>query len=391
MTEQFATLNRLKGEFTAQSMELTAIAKAASKRLSGFVPGALVAVLASLLLGACAFGHLKPGLTKEGFAVAVAAPTLDEARRLAVKGALDLFLAPGSTAAVKISETFGGRAADFTGRTRFKKGRGVIEVRFTQFLLALDKEGLLRPEGFTSQAPRVLLLVSEPSVVLDLGVGPAADALRRGLSAYGLTAVDGRDELNDFLAKGKDPAALAAGAARLGADWMLIAAASAGAELDLVTGTWRGRASLVADQYEVKNAVPVGQIQSDAAVLDVSSAAARGKALDQAGEEAASKVAAMITRRRSGRSEGAVFVVGGSDLSRLKALLAAVRGVEGVAGAYLGVWRGEEETVILRVFMTGLKIDGLAARLLRRDPSLTLLSVEAEDGRLAVELPGRSE
>ncbi len=349
------------------------------------------AVLASLLLGACAFGRLKPGFTKEGAAVAVAAPTLDEARRLAVKGALDLFLSPGSTASVKIAETFGGRAAEFTGRERFKKGKGMVEVSFAKFLLALDKEGLLRPEGFASRAPRVLLLVSEPAVLLDLGVGPAADALRRGLSAYGMTAVDGRDELNDFLAKGKDPAALAAGAARLGADWMLVAAASAGAELDPVTGTWRGSASLVADQYEVKNAAPVGQIQSDAAVLDVSSAAARGKALDQAGEAAASKVAASIAHRRSGRSEGAVFVVGGSDLGRLKSLLAAVRGVEGVTGAYLGAWRGEEETAILRVFMTGLKVDGLAARLLRRDPSLTLLSVESEDGRLAVELQGRGE
>ena len=57
----------------------------------------------------------------------------------------------------------------------------------------------------------------------------------------------------------------------------------------------------------------------------------------------------------------------------------------------LGDWRGEDEAVILRVFMTGLKIDGLAARLLRRDPSLTLLSVEPEDGRLGVELSGRRD
>ena len=115
------------------------------------------------------------------------------------------------------------------------------------------------------------------------------------------------------------------------------------------------------------------------------------KALDNAGEETASKVAAAIKLARGGRSEGAILVVGGSDLGRLKGLLASVRSVEGVAGAYLGDWRGEDETVILRVCMTGLKIDGLAARLLRRDPSLTLLSVEAEDGRLGVELPGRGD
>ena len=339
----------------------------------------------------CAFGGLKPGLTDEGAVVSVSAPTEGEARRLAVRGALDLFLAPGSTASLRIAEEFGGRAAELSGRARFKKGKGVVEVKFAKLILALDKEGLLRPAGFTSNEPHILLLVSEPAVLLDLGVGPAADALRRGLSAYGMTGIDGRDELNEFLAKGKDPAALAAGAARLGADWMLVAAASVTTEFDKPTGTWRGRASLVADQYEVKSATPVAQSRSDSSVVDVSSAAARGKALERVGEETASKVAAEIGRSLGGRSEGAVMVSGCSDPGRLKSLLAAVRGVEGVAGAYLGIWRGEDETAVLRVFMTGLKIDGLAARLLRRDPSLALLSVEPEAGRLAVELPGRED
>lgn len=347
--------------------------------------------LAALLLGACAFGRMKPGLSKEGAVVAVSAPTLDEARRQAVTNTLELFIAPGSSGSLKIAETFRGRAAELTGRARFKKGKGVVEARFVKFLIALDKDGLLRPAGFSSKEPRVLLLISEPQGILDLGVGPAADALRRGLSTYGMTAIDGRDSLNEFMSKGKAPAALAAGAARLGADWMLIAAASASAELDPVTRTWRGRASLVADQYAVRNSTPVGQTQAEASVLDVSSSAARGKALDQVGEETASKVAATIKRSIGGRSEGAIFVVGVNDIGRLKSLLASVRAVEGVAGAYLGVWRGEEESVILRVFMTGMKIDDLAARLLRRDPSLTLLSVEPEIGRLAVEIPGRRD
>lgn len=341
-----------------------------------------------LVLGGCAFGRLNPGLSKEGAAVVVSAPTLDEARRLVVKETLDLFLAPGSTTSVKTAAVFAEHAADFTGRARFKKGKGVVELRFAKFLVALDKEGLLRPSGFTSKEPRVLLLVSEPAS-LDLGIGHAADALRRGLSAYGMAAIDGRDELNNFKAKGQDFASLASGAARLGAGWMLVAVASASATFDPVTGMWQGRAGLSADQYEISNPAPVGQFQSTASVLDTSSAASRGKALDNAGEEMAAKAAATIKKSLGGRSEGAVFVIGGSDLARLKALLAAIRGVEGVEGAFLGDWRGEDEAVILRVFMTGLKIDGLAARLLRRDSSLTLLSVEPEDGRLSVELPGR--
>lgn len=342
-------------------------------------------------LSGCAFGSLKPGPTKEGAAVSVSAPTADEARRHAVRDALDLFLSPASTASMKTAEAFAARSSDFTGRERFKKGRGVIELRFVKFLLALDKEGLLRPAGFSSREPRVLLLISEPASLLDLGVGPAADALRRGLSSLGMTGIDGRDELNNFLAKGKDPAALAAGASRLGAEWMVVAAASASAERDAPSGLWRGRASLVADLYEVKKPVPVSQAQSEASVLDVSSAAARGKALDRAGEEAAAKAAATIKRSLGGRSEAAVTVVGRFDLGRLKALLAALRGVEGVAGAYLGAWQGEEDGIILRVFMSGFKVDDLAARLIRLDSSLTLLSVEPEAGRLAVELQGRSD
>ena len=321
----------------------------------------------------------------------VSAPSLAAARRAAVAETLELFLAQGSTASLHMADVLGARASEMTGRARWKGGKAVVEVRFGPILRALDSERLLRPEGFTSKEPRVLLLVSEPQGILDLGVGPAADALRRSLSAQGMSAVDGRDDLNNFLAKGRTPADFAAGAARLGANWMLIAAASASAERDPVSGAWRGRATLIADQYEVRSATPVVQSSCEATTLDVSSMAARGKALEQAGEEMAGKVVAAITRLRGGRAEGAVFVVGGPTFAKMKSLLTAVRSIEGVAGAYLGSWRDEDKSVILRVFMTGLKIDGLAARLLLRDASLTLLSVETESGRLAVEIASEGD
>lgn len=351
-----------------------------------------LAVLPLALLGACAFGRLKSGLTKEGAAVPVTAASLEAARRAAVDESLELFLAPGTPSAAKAAGELGARAAELTGRANWKAGKGVVEVRFAKVLAALDKAGLLRPAGFAAREPRVLLLVSEPQGILDLGVGPSADAIRRDLSARGMSGVDGRDGLNEFLAKGREPAALARGAARLGADWMLLAAASASADYDAPSGSWRGRANLIGDVYKVSESTPVAQVQSDASTLDVSSSSARGKALEQAGESLSAKLAGVINRSQGGRSEGAVFVVGGGDVSRLKGLIAAVRASEGVAGAYLGVWRGDDEAVILRVFLNaGMKIDGLAARLLRRDSSLTLLSVEPDDGRLSVELPERGE
>ncbi|UPT74448.1 MAG: hypothetical protein M0D55_01515 [Elusimicrobiota bacterium] len=349
-----------------------------------------MALAVAALLSGCAFGRLNPGLTQDGAAVAVTAPTLPDARRDAVTGALELFLAPSSTQSAAVAAELGGRAAELTARTKWreKEGRGVVEVRFGKILAALDKKGLLKPDGFSSREPRALLLVSEPQGILDLGVGPAADALRRALSARGMTGVDGRDSLNAFVARGAEPKDLAAGAARLGADWMLVGAASASAEPDRESGAWRAHAALVSDLYEVRDAVPVAQFRTEGAAVDVSSAGARGKALEQAGEEAAAKAAEEINRARGGRSEAAVMAVGARDVGRLKALLASLRAVEGVSGAYLALWRGEDESAIVRVFLKGMKVDGLAARLLRRDASLTLLSVETESGRLAVELPG---
>lgn len=350
----------------------------------------LLLAAAAASLGACAFGRLNPGLTKEGAAVTVTAPTLADARRDAVTRSLELFLAPSSTQAAAVAEELGARAADLTARARWREreGRGVVEVRFGAMLAALDKKGLLKPDGYSSREPRILLLVSEPQGILDLGVGPAADALRRSLSARGMNGVDGRDGLNAFKPAGVDPAALAAGAGRMGADWLLIGAASASAEPDRASGAWLAHAALLSDLYEVKGAVPSAQFRSEGTAVDVSSSAARAKALEQAGEDAAAKAAEEIARARAGRSEGAVMVVGAGDAGRLKSLLSALRSVEGVAGAYLALWRGEEESAVVRVFLKGVKVDGLAAALLRRDPSLTLLSVEAESGRLAVELAG---
>ena len=232
----------------------------------------------------------------------------------------------------------------------------------------------------------MLLLVAEPELILDLGVGPAADALRRGLSAHGLTAIDGRDSLNKFSPKDKSVEALTFAAARAGADWLLIAAASVRAERDPASGAWRAHASLIGDEYAVSSSTPVDQIRSDTSVLDVSSGGARGKALDQAGEESAARVAAVIARAQGGRTVGAVFVTGAFDLPRLKAFVSSLRATEGVSGASLAIWRDEDGAAIIRVFLAGLKTDGLSARLLRRDPSLTLLSVEPDDGRLAVEI-----
>lgn len=342
--------------------------------------------LAALLLGGCAFGRLRPGLTKTGGVVAVTAATPDEARKRALDATMDLFVAPGTPESERAASYAAAHAAALVGRVTLKKGSGLAEVDFSRVALALDKEGMLRPAGFSAKEPTVLLLVAEPDGILDLGVGPAADALRRHLSAYGLTAIDGRDSLNGLKYKDGTPESLVAAARKAGADWILVAAASVTASEEPASKTWQAKAVLVADAYKSSSPVPVEQLRAETSAVDVSSGAARGKALDEAGEDAAGKAAGLVQKSLGGRVEAAVFVTGGADIAQLRALVSALRKVEGVNGAYLASWLGEDGDAVVRVFLTGMKTDGLAARLLRRDPSLTLQSVEPDDGRLTVEV-----
>ncbi len=346
----------------------------------------LALIAAAALLASC--GGLKPGLTKNGAAFA-AAGSLEDARRSAALECVDLLVAPGSPNRARAEEIAKTRAAEFGGKAKMKKGKGVVEVRLAPLAAAFDKAGLLKPEGYLSREPRVMLLVAEPAGILDLGVGPAADALRRGLSARGLSATDGRDGLNGLKWKNGTAAELVAAAKRAGADWLLVAAAGVEASADSASGAWRARATLVADAYKIPSDVPVEQLRSETATLDVSSPAARGKALEQAGDEISEKAAAAVTKSLGGRSEAAVLAFGDASLPRLRTLLSNVRRTEGVAGAYLHSWSGEEGGAIFRVYLlAGLRVDDLAARLLRMDPTLTLMSVESDLGRLAVEIPG---
>lgn len=345
-------------------------------------------VFAALAAG-CA--SLKPGLTKDGAAVAVEAPTLAQARATAVAANMDLFVATGSPAAARAEELAAKAPADYVGREKYKKGKGVVEVRFAKLAAALEKEKLLRPAGYASKEPVLMLLVSEPDGVLDLGIGPAADSLRRHLNAYGFSAVDGRDGLNGLKWKNGTAEELTAAARKAGADWLLVAAASVSAAEEPSSRMWQGKAVLVADAYRTDTGKPVDQVRAEATVLDVSSAAARGKALETAGEEAAGKAAGVVQKSLGGRSEAAVFIMGGPNLADLRRIVGSLRAVEGVAGAYLAAWQGEDGASVARVFLEGIRTDGLAARLLRREPMLILQSVEPDDGRLAVEVERRRD
>ncbi|MEK7390086.1 MAG: hypothetical protein AAB036_10355 [Elusimicrobiota bacterium] len=344
-----------------------------------------------VLLGACAFGRLRPGPTNIGMALAVSAPGINSAQREAVLSTLDLFVARGSLSWNSAVEFVRERYTEFSGRTRVRSGQAVCEVDFSKFISALDAKGFLRPTGVYSHEPRVALFLDEPEVISDLGIGPAADGLRRGLSAYGVAAVDGRSLVADAPLDGAGGLDLREAAERSGAQWVLIAAANVQDEFDTASASWRAQARLQVDAYEVGHSTPAGRALLDSASVDNSSGAARAKALALVGEDIAAQLSTMITRSMKGRSEAAVIVTGECGLPCLRALLSNLRAVEGVAGAFLGTWRGKEGSLILRVFLEDIKVDGLAARLLRRDRTLNLVAIEPEVGRLAIEMSERDE
>lgn len=344
---------------------------------------ALLAVL--LLCGCGGLRGLRPGPTEHGLAVAVAGTDPVLARRAAVESMLGLYLSPGQrvASATELDELLS-RPARFTGKEKLKAGATVVEVKLGALAQALDEAGLVRPAGFPKGPGRVLIVLTEPAA--NLSAGYASDALRRALVARGVSAADASDLLLQRPAlRSKHPAELVSEAFSSGVDYVLLGTAAVEAADDASSGVWAVEAVIDA---RLKSSADDAGVVIDAAgsEVDVSSAAAASKALEEAGDEAAAPLAAAIAASRAGRSEVVVEARGFGGPSRMMALIGALRGLAGVKGAALHLHKTDEGGALVRVFCQGLKADELAARLIRADPSLIVLGVEPENGRLLVEL-----
>lgn len=345
---------------------------------------ALLAALLSLV-PLCGCSGLRPGGTEHGLAVAV--PGVDPAatRRAAVESVLGLYLPPERRAAEKekLDELLS-RAGRFTGKEKRKDGASVVEVKLAPLGAALDEAGLVRPSGFPSGPGRVLIVLAEPAG--SLGVGYASDSLRRALSARGISAADASDALlKRPTLRAKPVAELVKDAFESGVDFVLVGGAAAEAHPDEASGAWRAEAVLDA-RLKGSLADAGAPVDAAASAVDFSSAPALAKALEQAGDAAGGPTAAAVAEARKGRTEVLVEARGAGGPARVAGLIASLRGLTGVKGAALAAHRNEEGAALVRAFCEGLKADELAARLLRADPSLVVLGVEPELGRLIVEL-----
>ncbi|HAZ07546.1 MAG TPA: hypothetical protein DCZ01_03240 [Elusimicrobia bacterium] len=343
-------------------------------------------VAAALLAGACALGRVDPGTSDKGEVIRVNSREITAARRAALEAVLPLFLTEEARRreVPVIEEQVFARSARLIGRERLGASQEpVVEVRLDALAAALEHAGLLRPAGFTDGPSKVLLALAESEG--GYGVGPAADSLRRALVARGIAAADARDPLNASRFKAKTPDQAVAEAAAGGVDWLVLGRTGAVVEPDEQAGAWRAVARLETGLYATKGSTQPVAVSARSSSVDVSSPAASGRALEQAGEEVAARVASLIERSRAGRAEYSVLVLPPRDAGKIRALVADLRRVDGVSAACLGAWRGPEGAAVVRVFASGMGIDDLGARLLRRDASLRLVGVEPDSGCLTIE------
>lgn len=342
-------------------------------------------LLAVLLAGCGSMRGLRPGGTEQGLAVGVSSADPVLARRAAVESVLGLYLSPQRRAAsAEAIEDLLSRPARFTGKEKLKPGAGVVEVKLAPLASALEEAGLVRPAGFPKGPGRVLLVLSEPAG--GLNVGYASDALRRALSARGVSAADASDTLLQRPGfSPPPPEQLVRDAFAKGVDFVLLGNAAAEPTADPGSGVFRAEALL--DAHLMSAPGDAGQpVDADGSAVDVSSAAALSKALEAAGDAAAAPVSAAIAASRQGRSEVVVEARGAGGPNRMGGLIATLRGLKGVKGAALLTHRTDEGSALVTAYCEGIKADELAARLLRADSTLVVLGVEPENQRLIVEL-----
>lgn len=371
------------------------------------------AVLAlPLLAWSCAGGALRLGTSKAGEVVEAGgkadlapglkkarAQAVDDARRQAVRGLLDLYLAPARQAEVAdiLDKKILHQPRRFIKKDKVvSEGRAEAaqEVRLralvsTQELgRALEGLGLVAPEGVKGK-PRVMISIRETGPGAGRDVGRASEAMRRALVARGYAAFDFSDAMNEPHQKTGEPAEAERAAKGLKPDVLVTGQARAAAVEDpRLEGARAYRARLLLEAVTWPAQEKLAAWSQEASAIDLAPDAAAAKALENAGELACDALREALSRRFVERAEISLVVAGLGGLSEARRLLADLRGLPGVAGAALHSISGRD--VRLRVFVEKLPADELAAvlrglkgwRLSVRgvEPDFNYLELEAGEG-----------
>ncbi len=346
-----------------------------------------VILLAALFLPGCASWHrLQPGQTDTGLALDVRATAPEAARREAVDAVLPLLLVDGAGSRRKevLDKLIYAHLKRYVGRLRVVRGRGcVVEVLPDALAPVLLEAGLSRPRGYSSGQEKVLVALGVPGRVYGPMDFTSGDALRLALFGAGVFVRDLRDPF-DPANKDKDRQVILSDtqtvvAAALGGwGWVVAGHTVAAAGRDGSSGMYRAAARLDARLYDVEAAGTPTLFSAYDEAVDVSTSAAVGRALEGAGQKAATEVQAQIKSRRAGRSNVAFMLAGPKDPSRLRSLLTMLRGVPGVDGAALYKWNGPYDSIDVWAYVQGLSPEDLVARVIKADPSLTVVGIDSE-------------
>lgn len=352
------------------------------------------ASLAVLLLvsGCASWRAPAPGPTEEGLAVAVRARDKAAARREALESLLPLYLteAARSGPAASAVEKVLSQPAPLVARERHpEKGPGVVEVRVDALSAALRKTGAVVPPGYEGGPEVVLIAFGDRAAPREGRDKLSADALEVALFGRGIQAKDADDELSPIPRplKSKTEAGLAEEAAGQGWAWLAAGRVETAARREPVSAAWRAKARLTVSLYALASSTQATSLEASGESLDVSSASAVTRAVEQAAQEAALRVERAQRARRGGRATLAVLISGRKDPRYLARVVSDLRRSPGVEGAALTQWRSLDDMALIHAYARGVKAEELAARLLHDDASLRVAAIETEDGRLTLEGP----
>lgn len=368
--------------------------------------------LAPLALWAGCASPLKVGTRKGGEVVeasgsapasegdkAAAAASLEEARRQAVRGLLDLYMDPAAraAAAAALDEKIVAKAAAYVARIEVQEARVLSGTHTTRVLaqvdfLKLGKDleslGLIKPDRIKGR-PRLLLSLKESGTGAGKDVGRASDALRRALYERGYVAADYSDLIEKAHRKSGTLLEAREAAKAMKAELLVMGTAQAEPVTDeRLEGYQPYRARVVLEAQAPGTGESLSSWTVEATALDVAASGSAAKALANAGELAAEKLRAWMASRYSERSEVYVTVSGVKDLSQARGLIAAMRGLPKAAAAALDAYRAPDLRV--RVFVENVPADELTASLIRMKPwSFEVRSVEPDYNSIELELTGR--
>ncbi len=366
------------------------------------------AALWALQLSACG---LKPGTRQEGEVVEAQGPSVEAARRNAVGSLLDMYVSSATlaSAAPELDRSVLAHADRYVSESRVvsedagapARVRALIAPgRLREEIDLMDLENRERLAG----ARRVMVaLKGEAAACLVCGgtqawksgglhepgacrpAGCASSQLKRGLQRRGFLAWDFSDRRQVPDSAWGGPREAAAG---LGADVLVDGDAAAEPVEDrTLAGYHQARGRVRAGASSLLEGRSYGiDVDEQAVAVDITTAGARSRALENAGERAAEELAEGLRKNGwGGTREIAVLIAGLQDLAAARRIISDLRRIPGVRAASLVAQEGP--FALLRAH-SELEASELAASLLGyKSHGLHPVSVETDFIELEIPRP----